>query len=71
MIQNEEKKTSVKMRIIIIAIAITLVIFQIEKNYTKEQIIEFYANKHQLGGTIYGIIRGVFIILFRNRKNNT
>lgn len=30
-------------------------IFQIEKNYTKEQIIEFYANKHQLGGTIYGI----------------
>ena len=30
-------------------------IFQIEKNYTKEQIIEFYANKHQLGGTIYGV----------------
>ena len=30
-------------------------IFQIEKNYTKEQIIEFYANNHQLGGTIYGV----------------
>ena len=29
-------------------------IFQIEKNYTKEQIIEFYANNHPLGGTIYG-----------------
>ena len=29
-------------------------IFQIEKNYTKEQIIEFYANNHNLSGTIYG-----------------
>ncbi len=30
-------------------------IFQIEKNYTKEQIIEFYANNHPLGGVIYGV----------------
>lgn len=30
-------------------------IFQIEKNYTKEQIIEFYANNHNLSGTIYGV----------------
>ena len=30
-------------------------IFQIERNYTKEQIIEFYANNHGLSGTIYGV----------------
>lgn len=30
-------------------------IFQIERNYTKEQIIEFYANNHTLGGLIYGV----------------
>ena len=30
-------------------------IFQIEKNYTKEQIIEYYANNHNLSGTIYGV----------------
>ena len=30
-------------------------IFQIEKNYTKEQIIEFYANNHPLGGIIFGV----------------
>ena len=30
-------------------------IFQIEKNYTKEQIIEFYANNHNLSGTIFGV----------------
>ena len=30
-------------------------IFQIEKNYTKEQIIEFYSNNHNLSGTIFGV----------------
>ena len=30
-------------------------IFQIEKSYTKEQIIEFYANNHNLSGTIFGV----------------
>ena len=30
-------------------------IFQIERNYTKQQIIEFYANNHPLGGIIYGV----------------
>ena len=30
-------------------------IFQIERNYTKEQIIEFYANNHPLGGVIFGV----------------
>ena len=30
-------------------------IFQIERNYTKQQIIEFYANNHPLGGLIFGV----------------
>ncbi len=30
-------------------------IFQIEKSYTKQQIIEFYANNHNLSGTIFGV----------------
>ena len=29
-------------------------IFQIERNYTKEQIIEYYANNHNLSGIIFG-----------------
>ena len=34
---------------------IYIAIFQIEKNYTKEQIIEFYANNNSLSGTIFGV----------------
>ena len=34
---------------------IYIAIFQIEKSYTKEQIIEFYANNHNLSGTIFGV----------------
>ena len=34
---------------------IYLAIFKIEKDYTKEQIIEFYVNNHYLGGNIYGV----------------
>lgn len=34
---------------------IYLAIFKLEKNYTKEQIIEFYVNNHGLGGNIYGV----------------
>lgn len=30
-------------------------IFQIERNYTKEQIIEYYANNHNLSGIIFGV----------------
>ena len=30
-------------------------IFKLEKEYTKEQIIEFYVNNHFLGGNIYGV----------------
>lgn len=34
---------------------IYLAVFKLEKNYTKEQIIEFYVNNHSLGGMIYGV----------------
>ncbi len=30
-------------------------VFQIEKNYTKQQIIEFYVNSYFLGGSNYGV----------------
>ena len=34
---------------------IYLAVFKLEKNYTKEQIIEFYVNNHNLGDNIYGV----------------
>ena len=34
---------------------IYLSIFKLEKNYTKEQIIEFYVNNHNLGDNVYGV----------------
>lgn len=34
---------------------IYLSIFKLEKNYTKEEIIEFYVNNHFLGGNYYGV----------------
>lgn len=34
---------------------IYLAVFKLEKNYSKEQIIEFYVNNHFLGGNIYGV----------------
>lgn len=34
---------------------IYLAVFKLEKNYTKEQIVEFYVNNHNLGGVIYGV----------------
>ncbi len=34
---------------------IYLAVFKLEKNYTKEEIIEFYVNNHMLGGVIYGV----------------
>ena len=34
---------------------IYLSIFKLEKNYTKQQIIEYYVNNHFLGGNIYGV----------------
>lgn len=34
---------------------IYLAVFKLEKNYSKEEIIEFYVNNHFLGGNIYGV----------------
>ena len=34
---------------------IYLSVFKLEKNFTKEQIIEYYVNNHFLGGNIYGV----------------
>lgn len=34
---------------------IYLSVFKLEKNYTKQEIIEFYVNNHFLGGNIYGV----------------
>ena len=34
---------------------IYLSMFKLEKNYTKQEIIEFYVNNHFLGGNIYGV----------------
>ncbi len=34
---------------------IYLAVFKLEKNYTKEEIIEFYVNNHYLGGNVYGV----------------
>lgn len=34
---------------------IYLAVFKLEKNYTKEQIIEFYVNNHGLGGNVFGV----------------
>ncbi len=34
---------------------IYMAVFKLEKNYTKEQIIEFYVNNHFLGGNVYGV----------------
>lgn len=34
---------------------IYLSVFKLEKNYTKEQIIEYYVNNHFLGANVYGV----------------
>ena len=34
---------------------IYLAVFKLEKNYSKEEILEFYVNNHFLGGNIYGV----------------
>jgi len=34
---------------------IYLAIFKLEKDYSKEEIVEFYVNNHFLGGNIYGV----------------
>ena len=34
---------------------IYLAMFKLEKNYSKEEILEFYVNNHLLGGNVYGV----------------
>lgn len=34
---------------------IYLAVFKLEKDYSKEEIIEYYVNNHHLGGSIYGV----------------
>ena len=34
---------------------IYITVFMLEKDYSKEQIVEFYVNNHFLGGNIYGV----------------
>ena len=34
---------------------IYLAVFKLEKDFTKEQIIEYYVNNHELGGMTYGV----------------
>ena len=46
-------------------------IFQIEKNYTKEQIIEFYANNHNLSGTIFGVQEAAKHFFNKNARDLT
>ncbi len=46
-------------------------IFQLEKNYTKEQIIEFYVNNHELIGNIGGIQEGSKFLFAKDAKDLT
>ena len=46
-------------------------IFQLEKNYTKEQIIEFYVNNHELIGNIGGIQEGSKFLFNKDAKDLT
>ena len=46
-------------------------IFQIERNYTKEQIIEYYANNHPLGGLIYGVQEAAKYFFNKDAKDLT
>ena len=46
-------------------------IFQIERNYTKEQIIEFYVNNHSLSGTIYGVQEASLYFFNKDAKDLT
>ena len=34
---------------------IYLAVFKLEKEFTKEDIVEYYVNNHFLGGNIYGV----------------
>lgn len=48
---------------------IYLAVFKLEKNYTKEQIIEFYVNNHNLGGNIYGVKQAAKVYFNKDIKD--
>ena len=48
---------------------IYLAVFKLEKNYTKEQIIEFYVNNHGLGGMVYGVEEAAQTYFGKDRKS--
>lgn len=48
---------------------IYLSIFQIEKNYTKQEIIEFYVNNNLLGGNNYGVEQASLAYFGKNAKD--
>ena len=48
---------------------IYLSIFQIEKNYTKEEILEFYANSYYLGSGAYGVEQAAEVYFQKDAKD--
>lgn len=48
---------------------IYLSVFKLEKNYTKEQIIEFYVNNHNLGDNIYGVSQAAQVYFHKDVKD--
>ena len=42
---------------------------EIEKNYTKEQILEFYVNSYCLGGSVYGVEQAALSYFGKNAKD--
>ena len=48
---------------------IYLSVFKLEKNYTKEQIIEFYVNNHNLGDNIYGVSQAARVYFNKDVKD--
>ncbi len=48
---------------------IYLSVFKLEKNYTKEQIIEFYVNNHNLGDNIYGVSQAAQVYFNKDVKD--
>jgi len=48
---------------------IYMAVFKIEKNYSKEEIIEFYLNDHFLGNNTYGVEQAAHTYFSKSAKN--
>lgn len=48
---------------------IYLAMFKLEKNYTKEQIIEFYVNNHNMGDNVYGVSQAAKVYFNKDIKD--